>query len=134
MNNIIKRYKNRRGAAVIEFAMTVPLLFLFVFASIEFSRANMIKNMIENAAMEGAREGMLPGHTAADCIAAAQDLIDIMALNDATITVEPASLTPTTPTVTVMVSVPLATNSLPMSKFVLGESLTQSVTLPREIQ
>ena len=134
MNHRHHPKRNRRAAAAVEFAMTVPLLFLFVFASIEFSRANMIKNMIENAAMEGAREGMLPGRTAADCTAAAQDLIDIMALNGATITIEPATLTPTTPEVTVTVSVPMSQNSLAMSRFVLGETLTQSVTLPRELQ
>ncbi|MGI9515646.1 MAG: TadE/TadG family type IV pilus assembly protein [Pirellulaceae bacterium] len=134
MNTRITSFRNRRGAAVIEFAMTVPLLFLFVFASIEFSRANMIKNMIENAAMEGAREGMLPGRSAADCIAASQELIDIMALNGATITVEPTTLTTTSPDVTVTVTVPMSQNSLPMSRFVLGETLAQSVTLPREIQ
>ena len=134
MHTINKRIRNHRGAAAVEFAMTVPILFLFVFGAIEFSRANMIKNMIENAAMEGARHGMLPGSTAPECIAAAQELLDIMALNGATVTVDPATLTPTTPQVTVTVSVPLSQNSLAMSRFVIGESLNQSVTLPREAQ
>ena len=42
-------------------------MFLFMFAGMEFSRANMIRNVIENAAFEGARQGVVPGADAADC-------------------------------------------------------------------
>lgn len=38
-NNMCRRkrwFDRRRGAATVEFALTVPLVFLFFFASIEF--------------------------------------------------------------------------------------------------
>lgn len=125
--------RQRTGAAAVEFALVVPLLLLFIFSAIEFSRANMIRNICENAAMEGARKGMLPGATAEDCLTEAEELIEVMALQNATVTVTPAEILPDTESVTVEVSIPLSENALPMAKFVLGKTLTQSVTLPREV-
>ena len=117
-----------------EFAFTVPLLLLFIFAAIEFSYANLIKNVMENAAVEGAREGILPGSTSADCLSAAYDYLEVMGITNASVVVEPAVFTSTTAVISVTVSVPLADNSMPMSKWVIGESLNQKVTLPREFQ
>src|SRR5690606_21432947 len=56
----------RRGAALVEFALTAPLLFFILFASLEFARANMLRNTVEMAAYEGARRGIVPGATAED--------------------------------------------------------------------
>lgn len=135
MNNTRNRKtRSRKGASTVEFALVVPLLLAFVFGAIEFSRANMIRNMCENAAMEGARAGIVPGATADDCIADALDLINVMGLTNATVTVDPPVFGATTEHVTVTVNVPLTENALPMSKFILGKSLAQSVTLPREMQ
>ena len=110
------------------------MLLLFVFAAIEFSYANLIKNVMENAAVEGAREGILPGATAADCLAAANDYLDVMGIQNATVVVEPATFTTSTTQVSVTVTVPLSTNSMPMSQFVLGESLNQEVILPMQMR
>jgi Flp pilus assembly protein TadG len=118
----------------VEFALTAPLLLLFVFAAIEFSYANLIRNVMENAAVEGAREGILPGATPADCLAAADDYLGVMGINNASVTVTPSVFDSTTQTVTVTVSIPLAENSMPMSRFVLGQTLNQTITLPRETQ
>ena len=124
--------KKRTGAAAVEFALICPILLTMIFASIEFSRANMIRNICENAAMEGARVGILPGATAEECVAEAYELINIMGLQDAAVTITPDIITPATTEITVEVTVPLSENALPMSKFVLGKFLRQSVTLPRE--
>ena len=132
MNRSLNRTQ-RTGAAAVEFALVVPLLLLFIFSAIEFSRANMIRNICENAAMEGARKGILPGATAEDCLAEASELIEIMALQNATVTISPAQILPTTTEITVEVTIPLSENALPMAKFVLGKTMSQTVTLPREI-
>ena len=52
------KYKNqhRHGVAAVEFALTVPFLFLFIFATYELGRANMIMHTTEAAAYEGARD------------------------------------------------------------------------------
>lgn len=128
-----KRIYSRKGVTAVEFSLTFPLLLLLVFGSLEFSRANMIRNMCENAALEGARAGMVPGATAGDCSNAASRLLDIIGIQNATITVEPSTIVPATEQVEVTVSIPLAENSLPMSKFVLGTTMVQSAQLPREV-
>ncbi len=61
MNSNAKRGGQRRGASTVEFAMTVPLVFLFFFASVEFGRVYMIRQSIENATYEAARRGLVPG-------------------------------------------------------------------------
>ena len=124
----------RQGVTAVEFALTFPLLLILVFGSLEFSRANMIRNMCENAALEGARAGMIPGATAQDCIDASNELLDIIGIQNATVTIDPTSITPTTEDVEVTVTIPLADNSLPMSKFVLGTTMSQTAQLPREVK
>jgi len=128
------RKTNRRGAATVEFALTVPLLFLFFFAGLEFSRAMVVRNNIQSSAMTGARTGILPGATAAECELAAQQMLDAALIKDATITVEPATIEPSTQNISVTISVPLSSNTLPMSRFVLGTTLSQTITLRRENQ
>lgn len=123
----------RKGVTAVEFALTFPLLLLIVFGSLEFSRANMIRNMCENAALEGARAGMIPGATAQDCTDAANSLLDIIGIQNATVTIDPSNIVPATEVVEVTVTIPLADNSLPMSKFVLGTTMSQTAQLPREV-
>ncbi|MEX2137654.1 MAG: TadE/TadG family type IV pilus assembly protein [Pirellulales bacterium] len=47
--------KNRRGAAVVEFAIVAPVFFLFVFGMIEYGRMVMVQQILTNASREGAR-------------------------------------------------------------------------------
>ena len=47
--------RTRRGATTVEFAIVAPVFFLFLLASIEFSRLNIIRHTADNAAYEAAR-------------------------------------------------------------------------------
>ena len=116
-----------------ETALTAPLLFLLFFAGIEFSRANMVRNVAENAALEGARNGILAGATAQQCIDVANAELLRLKINGAQVTVVPSVIDHTTPDITVVVSIPLAQNALPLSKFVIGKTLVQSIKLSREL-
>lgn len=53
------RRKARRGAAVVEFAFSAPILFLLVFGTVEFGRMIMVKHGFTNAAREGCRKAVL---------------------------------------------------------------------------
>ena len=46
---------NRRGNAVVEMALVLPILLLLVFGITEFGRAWMTVNILQTAAREGAR-------------------------------------------------------------------------------
>jgi Flp pilus assembly protein TadG len=49
-----------RGATIVEAAVTTMLLFTFLFGILEFGRAYNIKQMLTNAAREGARFSVAP--------------------------------------------------------------------------
>jgi Flp pilus assembly protein TadG len=52
----MKRHgRRRRGAVIVEFALTVPFLFIIVFGVIDFSRAYAQLNAINAGLREGAR-------------------------------------------------------------------------------
>ena len=53
----------RRGAALVEMALVLPLFLLVVLGIIEFGRAMMVCQMVTNAAREGARRAILEDST-----------------------------------------------------------------------
>jgi Flp pilus assembly protein TadG len=126
------RRQRRSGAVIVEFAICAPILFLFFFAALEFSRVNMIRQTIENATYEGSRRGIVPGATANDCRNAAQLVLNTVSTNDATITVTPGVITPDTAQVTVAVTVPIDSNSWVTPFFFKNKSLANSMTMRRE--
>ncbi|UCF19996.1 MAG: pilus assembly protein [Gemmatimonadota bacterium] len=51
----MRRIRNRRGAVAVEFGLIAPILFLLVFAIIDFGRAYYTVHDLAAAAREGAR-------------------------------------------------------------------------------
>ena len=58
--------KNERGQALLEAAMTLPLLLLVSVSIFEFGRAYQTWQVLTNAAREGARVAVLPSATLSD--------------------------------------------------------------------
>ena len=61
-----RRWGSERGAELIEMVVVTPLLLLLLFGIIDFGFLFQKYVVLTNAAMEGARVGMLPGYTNAD--------------------------------------------------------------------
>ena len=55
----MKKLKRQRGAALVEFAIVVPLLLTLVFGMIEFGVLLYDQQVITNASREGARAGIV---------------------------------------------------------------------------
>ncbi|HEX9180374.1 MAG TPA: TadE family protein, partial [Burkholderiales bacterium] len=55
MTNRIWRRRGQRGQALVEFALILPLLMLVLFGIVEFGRAWNAKQVLTDAAREGAR-------------------------------------------------------------------------------
>ena len=128
-----RQRKRRRGAATVEFAFVGSALFVILFAGIEFARANMVRNTIENAAYEGARVGIISGATSGECSAAADSYLQITGIHDATVNVTPSVIDHTTTQVSVSITVPMnLQNGYVFPRFFLGKSLASSITLSRE--
>jgi Flp pilus assembly protein TadG len=123
---------HRRGAAVVEFAITVPIFFLFLLAAFEFGWMNVLRHTADNAAYEAARAAMVPGGTAADATAKANSILKIVRARNAKVTVTPAVITTTTKEVTVDVDVPLSSNALVLPRFTSKTVLHSESTLRTE--
>ena len=61
MTTLLQRGRTERGAALLEVALTFPLLLLVCVGILEFGRAYQTWQVITNAAREGARIAVLPG-------------------------------------------------------------------------
>jgi Flp pilus assembly protein TadG len=62
----VKDWTSERGAELVEFALTFPILLLVCMGIIDFGLLFQRYEVLTNAAREGARVSVLPGYTAAD--------------------------------------------------------------------
>jgi Flp pilus assembly protein TadG len=62
----VLRGGSERGTALLETALTLPLILLVSVGIFEFGRAYQMEQVLTNAAREGARVAVLPGSTADD--------------------------------------------------------------------
>ena len=60
---LTKRLRNQRGTALIETAVTIPIVLLICVGIFEFGRAYQTWQVLTNAAREGARVAVLPDAT-----------------------------------------------------------------------
>jgi len=124
-----RRSHTRDGTTCVEFAMVVPIILLFFFASIEMTRLNFILHTASNAAYEGARELIVVDAVEADALAAVGQLLNSTGIgNGAEIDVEEWA-----DRVSVTVNIPVNQNSWGIGRFTSGLTITQSCTLMREI-
>lgn len=130
-------HRARAGAAVVEFAVVAPLLFLLVLGIIEFGRTLMVQEILTNAAREGARRAVLPGATRAEVEKLVQDYLDANLISGHSVqTTDPATAQAGTP-VTVTVTVPYAQVSwLPAEavQWMKGKILTATAVMRKEKQ
>ena len=61
MRTLRKRSAPRRGTAVVETAVVLPVYVLLVFAIIEFGHATMVINLLQSGCRTGARMGSMQG-------------------------------------------------------------------------
>lgn len=66
----MRRIRNQRGAALIEAAITIPMILLVSVAIFEFGRAYQTWQVLTNAAREGARVSILVDSTDAQVTSA----------------------------------------------------------------
>lgn len=125
----------RKGVAVVEFAVVMPVIVLLLMGSLEMGRAVMVRHMLEETARAGCRVAAFENGTK-------QDVVDIVAaamtaanIDSYTLTINPdppESLDAFEP-VTVTVSVPyLDVSWLPSSRFMENATLTGLCVMPAE--
>lgn len=60
-----RKTERRRGAAVVEAALVLPIFFMVVLGIVEFGRAFMISQMLQNSAREGCRKAVTGAYSSA---------------------------------------------------------------------
>lgn len=129
--------KNRRGSAVVEFAVVAPVFFAFTLGMIEVGRGVMVQQILTTASREGARQAVLDGATQSAVTTFITNYLNSASVSAAGTTV---TYSPSLPTssgysgpVTVTVSVPFSQVSWsPSPIFLNGATLTASTTMQRE--
>jgi len=108
------RNRKRRGAAVVEFAVCLPIIILIVFGSIEASSLLFLRQALVQASYEGVKTAVKREGTAELGIAAATDVCNGRSLENFTIELEPSDLSSVErgQPVTITVSAPGEENSL----------------------
>lgn len=82
--------RGERGQAVIELAMTLPLLLLVVLGIFDFGFMFQKYEVVTNAAREGARVGVLPDYTPTDAVNRALQYLDSGGLGGPGVTTAPS--------------------------------------------
>ena len=137
----------RRGAALVEMALVLPIFLLIVLGIVEFGRAMMVSQLVTNAAREGARLAIVGGSTNSDV----QNAINAFLAESVnvgagdvttTITITPAAGNPnpnnqigsanTRDLIAIRVSVPFSKVSFIPGDFLEGKSLTGRASMRRE--
>lgn len=127
--------KNRRGAAVVEFALVAPIFFLLIFGMIEYGRLIMVQQILTNASREGARQAVLDGSTSSGVQSTVNTYLQNASVNGATVTVTPADLSTAAFGAPVTVEVKVTFNSvswLPAPMFLSGRQMTAKSVMRRE--
>lgn len=133
MLNRTRNYRGRRrGATVVEFALTVPVFFLFLLAAFEFGWMNVMRHTADNAAYEAARTAMVPGASATEARAEADRLLGIVGARGAIVSVSPQVISTETDAVTVTIDVPMSRNGLIVPRFSSKTTLRSTATLRTE--
>ncbi|WP_182864625.1 TadE/TadG family type IV pilus assembly protein [Rhodopirellula sp. JC639] len=121
--------RRRRGAALVEMAIVLPLIMLFFTGLLEIGRVLMLQHTADAAAYEAARSAMVPGATAAEARQVAQQLVDAAGLASVVIEVTPETITELTPLITVKVDIPVNENSWIAPRNVAVLAVSSEVTL-----
>ena len=122
----------RRGAAMVEFAIVAPLLFFLFFAAFEFCRVAMIRHTVDNAVYEGCRQAIIPGATAGAARDKVETILGTLGVSGSTISVRPAMIDNRTSEITLTVEVSLDENTFVPPQLSGGNTITRSLTMRRE--
>jgi len=127
----IKTPKHRRGAAIIELAVCIPLLVMITLGTIEACAMIYLKQTLSLAAFEGCRVGLLPGSQVTNVESQAQLILNDHFVQQTNITMLPADPTTLHPGefFRVTVAAECSPNSLIGGWFYVGRTFSESAEL-----
>jgi len=126
----------RKGAAIVELAMVLPLLLLLLMGTIEACAALHLQQSIDIASYEAVRTGLLPKSSPGLVQLTAEKFLKTRNTKGATISITPANFETAAigTTITVTISAPSDQN-LPVSPFFFKDkTIVSSCSMMKEYQ
>lgn len=127
---------HRKGAAIVELAVVLPLLLLLLMGTIEACAAMHLQQSIDIASYEAVRTSLLPKSSSTLVRTTAEKFLTNRNTKGATISISPANFesAPIGTTITVSISAPSDQN-LPVSPFFFrGRTIEGSCSMMKEYQ
>ena len=120
-----RRNTKRRGAALVEFAVCLPVLMILILGSMEATSAIFVRQALTTSAYEGIREAIRTNSSTTDATTRAQDVLTARRIQGSTIRFTPADVrtAPRSTPVIVEVSAPYKINS-PFFGTVIADRVT----------
>ncbi len=131
----MRRRKNQRGAAVVELAVCLPVIFLLLMASLELCTKIYLQESLLTAAYEAANVAARGGETTATATARASAILSSRNVAGFAITISPSpeSCSKGT-TMVITVTAPSSSNSVvPVQKFNTGTLQAQVRAVKEDI-
>lgn len=125
---------NRRGAALVEFALCVPMLVIIILGSIEATSAIFIRQTVVIAAYEAAREAIRREGSLDSASQRADEILSQRNVKSATVRFVPANFAQLSrgQEVTVEISAGMKANSFFFGKVLQDRTVRASTTMVRE--
>ncbi len=126
-----KNSKKRNGAAIVEFALFLPLFFMITMATIETCRVLYLRQSLTIAAYECARLGVIPGMNLEAMQFQCDAIVDGRNLRNVTLTVDPPDLSSLNygDPLTVTVETKADDNAILGTWFYRGRTLRETVVI-----
>ncbi|PQO36548.1 TadE/TadG family type IV pilus assembly protein [Blastopirellula marina] len=124
--------RSRRGMAVTELAICLPVVVLILMAAIQGAEMMFLKQSVAIAAYEGCRAALKPNSTANSAATAAAAVLDDRHIHNAVIDSSNFTKAPTGHDVTISITVPVAENSTLQGWMFSPPTITSSVTMMKE--
>ena len=123
----------RLGTAVVETAITLPILTVLVFGAIETANAIFLRQSLAIATYEGAREMSLPGATQTQGSQRVQEVLSSRGITNYLLTVTPTVSAATLRGTQLTVTVETTATSIGIGPltFFKGKKLTQTTNMVR---
>lgn len=126
----------RRGAAVVEAAMCVPVAMILLFGTVELTRGIHLRQSMSVAAYEGGRAVTMPGASSDSVRSSVDQVMADRGVTEYTVAISPADVATTGrgELVTVSVAVPARSNAIVPLEYFTGRTanLNCSVTVMKE--
>ena len=133
-NRTSKRRSRRRGVAAVEFAVCLPVILLLVFGSIEASSFIFLRQSLNVAAYEGAREAIRVGATNSDATESVDNILTSRRVRDFRVSFPngESGIAQRGEEIVIEVTAPTSPNSPLAGQFVANRNLTARVVMVKE--